>query len=275
MEITASKEVDPNGSALARYSQGLNTDEILAMLRAGATSYYQADGIGSVTSLSNSTGALAQTYAFDSFGKQTASSGSLANPFQYTGREFDAESSLYFYRARYYDPNAGRFLSEDPARYEFTSFYTYVGENPVLWRDPLGLWKCKEGDCGGFDPGLKSSLDCLEKCAKIGDITVTCGTSSHPPKIKNGTATADPHFYGGAVDIGNNNNPKLSPELFDKCFKACFPQKQPPTRTWGSYAQREYNSNDPDQGWHFHVQYFGGLGNKAGFSPDPIHPHGQ
>jgi len=49
-------------------------------------------------------GALAQTYTFDSFGKQTASSGSLTSPFQYTGREFDPETGLYYYRARYYDP---------------------------------------------------------------------------------------------------------------------------------------------------------------------------
>jgi hypothetical protein len=62
-----------------------------------------ADGLGSVTSLSNSAGALGQTYSFDSFGKQTASAGSLVNPFQYTGRELDSETGLYYYRARYYD----------------------------------------------------------------------------------------------------------------------------------------------------------------------------
>ncbi len=80
------------------------------MLRSSTTSYYEADGLGSVTSLSNAAGALAQTYTFDSFGKQTASSGSLTNPFQFTGREFDTESSLYFMRARYFDPTTGRFF---------------------------------------------------------------------------------------------------------------------------------------------------------------------
>src|SRR6266849_4019084 len=53
------EEVDPNGSVLVRYSQGLNIDEPLAMLRSGVTSYYQADGLGSVTSLSNPSGTLA------------------------------------------------------------------------------------------------------------------------------------------------------------------------------------------------------------------------
>jgi hypothetical protein len=47
---------------------------------------------------------LAQTYTFDSFGRLTGSSGSLKNPFQYTAREFDTETGLYYYRARYYDP---------------------------------------------------------------------------------------------------------------------------------------------------------------------------
>src|SRR5262249_47923688 len=83
------EETNSSGSVIARYRQGKNIDEPLAMLRAGTTSYYHADGLGSITSLTSSAGTLAQTYTFDSFGKQTAFSGSLTNPFQYTGREFD------------------------------------------------------------------------------------------------------------------------------------------------------------------------------------------
>jgi RHS repeat-associated protein len=94
----------------------VDTDEPLAMLRSSTTSFYQADGLGSVTSLSNGAGALAQTYSFDSFGKTTPT-GSLANPFQYTGREFDSETGLYYYRDRYYHQTSGRFVSEDPARF--------------------------------------------------------------------------------------------------------------------------------------------------------------
>ncbi len=136
------EEVDPSGNVLARYTQSQNIDEPLAMLRSAATSYYQADGLGSVTSLSSSTGALAASYTYDSFGNLTTSTGSLSNAFRYTAREFDTETGLYYYRARYYDPVAGRFLNEDPIRFEGgISFYPYAFNQPTSTVDPSGL-KC-------------------------------------------------------------------------------------------------------------------------------------
>ena len=134
------EETNATGGVVARYSQGLNIDEPLVMLRSGTASYYEADGLWSVTSLSNTAGALAQTYAFDSFGKLTASSGSLINPFQYTGREFDTEVNLQFSRSRFYDPNVGRFLSEDREGFSAgPNFYSYALNNPLIYRDPFGL----------------------------------------------------------------------------------------------------------------------------------------
>jgi hypothetical protein len=94
------EETNSSGTAVARYSETLAIDEPLALLRSGSTSYYEADGLGSVTSLSSGAGSLVQSYGYDSFGKQTSSSGSLTNPSQYTGRESDTETGLYFYRAR-------------------------------------------------------------------------------------------------------------------------------------------------------------------------------
>jgi YD repeat-containing protein len=108
------EETNSSGAVVARYEDTQNIDEPLAMLRSGATSYYHADGLGSVTSLSSAAGSIANTYTYDSFGNLTASTGSLVNPFRYTARESDTETSLYYYRARYYDPTAGRFLGEDP-----------------------------------------------------------------------------------------------------------------------------------------------------------------
>jgi RHS repeat-associated protein len=143
------EEANASGAVVARYAQGPNIDEPLAMLRGGATSFYHADGLGSVTSMSNSAGAIAQTYTFDSFGKLTVSSGSLTNAFRYTGREFDTETSLYFYRARYFDPNVGRFISEDHHAIsmlgEWPALYVYVKNDPINLIDPLGLFSLKPG----------------------------------------------------------------------------------------------------------------------------------
>jgi RHS repeat-associated protein len=59
----------------------------------------------------------------------------------FTAREWDPETGLYYYRARYYDPKGGRFLSEDPIGFGGgVNFYAYVGNGPTNWIDPFGLW---------------------------------------------------------------------------------------------------------------------------------------
>jgi RHS repeat-associated protein len=134
------EEVDASGNLVARYSQGMGVDEPLAEFRSGTTSYYQQDGLSSVTSISNSAGILANTYTYDAFGNLTASTGALINPFQYTGRDYDPETGLRYYRARYYDSSTGRFLSEDPITFDSgtTNFYAYADDNPVNFTDPDG-----------------------------------------------------------------------------------------------------------------------------------------
>lgn len=148
-----------SGGELASYTDGPNLDEPLAMDRGAAIDYYEQDGLGSVTSMTASNGSLAQSYTYDSFGNQTAASGSLTNFFRYTGREFDTETNLYFYRARYFDPSAGRFISEDPIRFEIgPDFYTYVANDPAGQIDPSGLQQQQGGGSGSgsgpvYNPG--------------------------------------------------------------------------------------------------------------------------
>ena len=140
---SAVSDVDQNGNVLARYAATQNIDEPLAELRSGTTSYYSQDGLGSVTSLTTSAGALANTYRYDSFGNLTGSSGSIVNRFQYAAREFDSETGLYFYRARYYDSTSGRFVNEDSIRVlGGIDFYRYVSNDPVNRIDPSGLLDC-------------------------------------------------------------------------------------------------------------------------------------
>ena len=137
--VNSLAELDLTGNLVARYVQSAGIDEPLAELRSGTAGYYEQDGLGSVTSLTNSTSVLANTYGYDSFGNTTASTGIFSNPLQYTGRETDSETSLRYYRARYYDSQVGRFISEDPERFAAgTNFYPYVLNNPVRFRDPSG-----------------------------------------------------------------------------------------------------------------------------------------
>jgi RHS repeat-associated protein len=151
------EETDSSGTAVARYFQELNIDEPLAMSRSGMINYYNADGLGSVTSLTSGVGVASETYTYDSFGNLTTSAGSLINPFHYTGREFDTETGLYFYRARYVSSQTGRFMSEDPLRFSSgdSNFYDYVAQNPINHTDPSGRtvyygWWCGPDWTGGL-----------------------------------------------------------------------------------------------------------------------------
>jgi RHS repeat-associated protein len=144
------EDVDVNGNLLARYVHSTGVDESQEEIASGTTSYYQQDGLGSVTSLSSTTGAIGNnSYTYDSYGN-TTSSATVVNPFRYSGREFDTESGVYHYRARYYDPSVGRFLSEDPLRFKAgINFYSYVKNNPVVDNDPSGLAPAGECKCEG------------------------------------------------------------------------------------------------------------------------------
>jgi RHS repeat-associated protein len=78
---------------------------------------------------------------YDAFGS-IQSGNTLSQPYAFTGREYDAETGLYYYRARYYDPQVGRFISRDPLGFGGgdVNVYAYVKNRPTVLRDPLGLY---------------------------------------------------------------------------------------------------------------------------------------
>ena len=132
-------EYDQSGNVTAKYTHGPNIDDPLAVQQGTNTYYYHADGLGSITALSNTSGNVVQTYSYDSFGNITAT-GNISQPFTYTGREYDSETGMYFYRARYYDPKVGRFVTKDPIGFagDDVNLYNYVGANSVNRKDPSG-----------------------------------------------------------------------------------------------------------------------------------------
>ena len=83
--------------------------------------------------------AIRKRYAYSPFG-ESSDPDALGNPYRYTGRRLDAETGLYYYRARYYDPVAGRFLQADPAGLvDGLNLYAYVRNDPLNFVDPFGL----------------------------------------------------------------------------------------------------------------------------------------
>ena len=146
------EELNGTGSVQERYTYGPGIDEPLVGQRQPKIFFYEADGLGSLTSLTDPTGAVAATYTYDSFGFLTNSTGSATNWFRYTARQFDSDTALYYYRARYYDPTIGRFISEDPIRFKGGfNFYGYTSNNPIGRRDPSGLCPPKV-DCSMAPP---------------------------------------------------------------------------------------------------------------------------
>jgi RHS repeat-associated protein len=100
---------------------------------------FHHDGLTSTVALTGHNGGTTQSTSFGAFGTVLGTAGSSANRLKYTGREDDG-TGLYYYRARYYDPKIGRFISEDPVGFGAgdVNFYAYVGNNPVNGNDLTG-----------------------------------------------------------------------------------------------------------------------------------------
>lgn len=134
-------DADGGGNITARYLLGNRVDEMLARYRPGETlMWYLTDNLGTVRDLADSTGAVVNHVSFDSFGQILAQSApAVGDRFLYTGREWDSENGLYFFRTRHYSPRLGRFLSEDTIGLnDGYNLYAYVGNTPTIFTDPYG-----------------------------------------------------------------------------------------------------------------------------------------
>lgn len=118
--------------------------------------YYHQDQLGSTRLLSTSGGTVAGTYTYDAYGKPTASTGTVSQPFGYAGEYTDSETGFQYLRARYYDPETAQFLTRDPITALTRSPYGYVEGNPLNAVDPSGEALCLGpihlGNCSGKQP---------------------------------------------------------------------------------------------------------------------------
>ena len=134
------EEYTPDGTILKSYVYGL---DLISQDQQGEQSFHHAAGLGSVNAVTDNNGNVTDRYVYDAFGRLIGQQGNTDNEFRFTGEQFDEHSNLYYLRARYYDPENGRFISRD----SFEGFqddplslhkYTYVHNNPVNLIDPSG-----------------------------------------------------------------------------------------------------------------------------------------
>jgi RHS repeat-associated protein len=126
-----------SSGATIRTVHGPRIDNPLASISGGTASYYLADHLGSIVQVTDGSTAVTLTRQYDMYGTQLL--GATAGGYAFTGREWDPETALYYYRARYYDPRLGRFVSEDPIGLRGAiNRYSYVNNAPLNWTDPDG-----------------------------------------------------------------------------------------------------------------------------------------
>lgn len=123
-----------------------------------ATRYYTSDANHNVTAaIDAASGAVSARYVYTPYGTATAYDANWSNPAApaedgplYCGYFFDAESSLYQVRNRYYDSSLSAFISRDPVGYDAgTNLYEYCDDNPLTHIDPLGYWPASWSDFPG------------------------------------------------------------------------------------------------------------------------------
>lgn len=130
-------------------------DDPHSVVKDGVLYYYLRHFPADVVGLVNANSELVNLYRYHSFGRDSLVSEQVPNALRFQARELDRVTDLYYFRARWYDADMGRFLSEDPIGLEGgINLYAFAGNNPVNFTDP---W------------GLDEQSDCEAEAAKIAD----------------------------------------------------------------------------------------------------------
>jgi RHS repeat-associated protein len=208
-----------------QYAEGPGIDRPYGFVDGNSVaSFYVADHLGSIAQTTNSSGSTNATpRTYDPYGG--LQTGGSNGGFAFTGREWDAETNLYYYRARYYDPTIGRFLSEDPAGWSASpNLYVYVANHPLVARDPSGLRLLK---CARRAQGLLATTSHVYVCDP--DTNKNCGEGAKDFRASGNFCdytpypqTDEPVCQSGpgvvCVPIPESEKPNNERDFFDCCM---------------------------------------------------------
>lgn len=152
--------LDKQGTDVVKYTYG-------SKLVHSDYGWYSYDAHGSVTMLTDDTGAVIKRYDYDPYGVELGEADEAdANPFRYSGQYTDKETGYIYLRARYYDPSLGRFLSMD-LMLDGANWYIYCAGNPISFVDPSGFTSEEYANyLSSYKPKMRgsfnSSMDYME-----------------------------------------------------------------------------------------------------------------
>ena len=227
------------GGSIWMYVHGPGIDEPLAREnQSAAWRYFHADGLGSLVRITNASGTVTDSLGYDAFGQLLAATPSR---YAFTGREWDSETGLYYYRARYYDPKVGRFVSEDPIGLVGginLNLFAYVRNNPVNFVDPMGLqfapgqgYVTGQGYTTGplLPPSTSTrppSQDCSRECNPHGPPYHGAYPPGHVPwNVPYGPSVAASYgnAIGGPIDSNLNDVSRRFPnDPWSNCVRGCL-----------------------------------------------------
>ncbi|HNY20906.1 MAG TPA: RHS repeat-associated core domain-containing protein, partial [Treponemataceae bacterium] len=148
-----------------------------------ATFWHHTDHEGTSEVVTDSSGSIVWEASYEAYGAVIRTNATMSFTPSYTGKEFDPDIGLYYYNARWYDPDLGRFITEDPAR-DGVNWFAYCNENPIRYIDPTGLDPLK-ADGGGEEfvtPGLDFAIrDVNELLNSARDYSISAVQNSPDP----------------------------------------------------------------------------------------------
>lgn len=201
----AFQDSDTSGQVQARYENNGRHPVSMWSKNDGNQALHQ-DALGSIVATTDSSGALKSETIYDAFGNITTQTGSSANKFGYTGHQMDNETGLIYFQARYYDPQLGRFITQDPFEGDWMTpmslhHYLYAYGNPTVYIDLNGYASFDEVKAGSarFAGGVAG--------AGVGILSIAQGTGQ---LIKDGIGE---HLYNNTFGLvgreSHENNEKL------------------------------------------------------------------